>query len=279
MIDAKMKRTMKWHTEGSYIDTDMAWVVAAKKALKNLDRDSLRLLLNAHYGLLPTQADYMTTFLIWQELQRRNKEEKKMENKKYYSGSVTVTTWKERKTFKGDYIMSNHRSDLITFKDGRYFGVLLDPKTKIMAKIPINLSAGDKRYTKEDIEEAIVTAWDKGEYAEDQTDISWIFNPDPEGFTGMVDLATVLLKDPKGNGGCLDAYYNPQVRARCRVRIVDGTFFEKLGGSSKLADILKNHKGVFTTKEDIVGYIKDKWSVRDFGNDASYFTLDIEEES
>lgn len=98
---------------------------------------------------------------------------------------------------------------------------------------------------------------------------------DPEGFTGTVDLATVLLKDLEGNNGG----YSEQVRARCRVRIVDGTFFEKLGGSSKLADILKNHKGVFTTKEHIEKYIKDKWSVRDFGNDASYFTLEIEEES
>lgn len=223
MIDAKMKRTMKWHTEGY-------------------------------------------------------KEEKKMEDKKYYSGSVAVTTWRLRETFNGDNITSNHRTDLITFREGRYMVTLLDPKVNLTAKVPIE-GPTSKRFTKEDITEAIKTAWDNGEYAEDQTDITWIFNPDPEGFTGTVDLATVLLKDNSGLGGALDAYDNPQVRARCRVRIVDGTFFEKLGGSSKLADILKNHKGVFATREDIVRYVKDKWCVRDFGNDASYFTLDIEEES
>lgn len=74
MIDAKMKRTMKWHTEG-YIDMDAVGVVAAKKALESMDRDSLKRLLNEQYGLRPTQADYMRKRLIWQELQRRNKEE------------------------------------------------------------------------------------------------------------------------------------------------------------------------------------------------------------
>lgn len=275
MIDAKMKRTMKWHTDG-YINTDAVWTVAVKKALENMDRDSLRRLLNSHYGLLPTQVDYMTQRLIWLELQRRNKEEKKMENKKYYSGSVKVTTWRSRRTFNElDDAHSNHRTDLFTFKDGGYFGVLLDPKVKIPAKIPIDTNDINNKYTKEEITDLITSAWDNGEYAEDQTDISWMFDPDPEGFTGTVDLATVLLKYPNGNGGHIDT----QVRARCRVRIADGTFFKKLSGSSKLADILKNHKGVFETKEDIVKYIKDKWCVRDFGNDASYFRLEIEEES
>lgn len=193
-----------------------------------------------------------------------------MEDKKYYSGSVAVTTWRSRRTFCDlDDQMLSHRTDLITFKDGVFINVMLETKTGIPY---INTK---KRFTKEEISELITTAWDKGGYADDQTDISWIFNPDPEGFTGTVDLATVLLKYPNGNEGHVDT----QVRARCRVRIVNGTFFEKLGGSSKLADILKNHKGIFETKENIVKYIKDKWCVRDFGNDASYFRLEIEEES
>lgn len=201
-----------------------------------------------------------------------------MEDKKYYSGSVTVTTWRSRETFEGDNVTSNHRTDLITFREGRYMGTLLDPRVYLAAKVPIEGPTG-KRYTKEEITEAIMTAWDKGEYAEDQTDISWVFNTDSKGFTGTVDLSTVILKDPDGDSRRFGAYCESQVRARCRVRIVDGTFFEKLGGSSKLADILKNHKGVFTTKEHIEKYIKDKWRVLDFGNDASYFTLEIEEES
>lgn len=274
MIDAKMKRTMKWHTEG-YIDTDVVRKLAIKKSLENMDRDSLRRLLNTSYGMTPAYDDILT-MVVLQELQRRYKEENKMEDKKYYSGSVAVTTWRSRRTFNDlDDVMSNHRTDLITFKDGRYFGVLLDPKVNPPAKIPINTNDTRKRYTKEDISELITTAWDKGEYAEDQTDISWVFNSDPEGFTGTVDLATVLLKYPKGIPGHADT----QVRARCRVRIVDGTFFEKLDGSSKLADILKDHKGVFETKEAIEMYIKNKWYVGDFGNDASYFRLEIEEES
>lgn len=275
MIDAKMRRTMKWHTDG-YIDADVVRTVAIKKSLENMDRDSLRRLLNTSYGMTPAYDDILT-MMVLQELQRRNKEEKKMEDKKYYSGSVKVTTWRSRRTFNAlDDIDSNHKTDLITFRKGVFAGMTIDSNRKISEKLPIDTG---KKYTKEDISELITTAWDNGEYAEDQTDISWIFNPDPEGFTGTVDLATVLLKDNCGLGGALDAYDNPQVRARCLVRIVDGTFFEKLGGSSKLADILKNHKGVFTTKEDIVRYVKDKWRVLDFGNDASYFTLDIEEES
>lgn len=269
MIDAKMKRSMKWHTEG-YINTDTVWVVAAKKALENMDRDSLRLLLNTYYGLWPAQADAMTTFLIWDELQRRNKEEKKMEDKKYYSGSVAVTTWRSRRTFGdlNDHAL-NHRTDLITFKDGVFINVMLGTKTGIP------YIDTKKRFTKEEISELITTAWDKGEYAEDQTDITLIFNPDPEGFTGTVDLATVLLKYPHCNGECCET----QRRARCRVRIVNGTFFEKLDGSSKLADIFKNHKGVFETRENIKWYIENKWYVCDFGNDASYYILEIEEES
>ena len=71
---------IQWYTE-RYIDTDTVWTVAVKKALENMDRVSLKRLLNEHFGLLPTQVSYMTTSLIWQELQRRNKEEKKMKNK------------------------------------------------------------------------------------------------------------------------------------------------------------------------------------------------------
>lgn len=266
MIDTGM---IKWFAE-MYMDTDPVWTAAAKKALENMDRVSLKRLLNTHYGLLPTQVDYMTTLLIWDELQRRNKEKKKMEDKKYYSGSVAVTTWKERKTFKGDYTTSNHRTDTFTYKGGRCSAMHF-ASDDLPEEFPIDVRKG---YTKEEITEAIITAWDKGEYAEDQTDISWIFNPDPEGFTGTVDLATVFLKDQKGDGQHLE----PRVTARCRVRIVDGEFFEKLGGSSKLADILKNHKGAFETKNHIETYIENKWCVRDFGDDDSYFTLDIKED-
>lgn len=266
MMDAKMKRTMKWHTEG-YIDTDVVWEVAARKAIKNMDRDSLKRLLNEHFGLWPTQADYMTTHLIWQELQRRNKEEKKMEDKKYYSGSVAVTTWVSRRKFEGDNDCCRTINDSFTFKNGRLKNGYVD-----QYRMPFD---ADKRYTKDEICESLKRAWDGGEYEPGQTDISWIFNPDPEGFTGTVDLATVLLKYPKG----IRAYADTQVRARCRVRIVDGEFFEKLDGSSKLADILKNHNGAFETKKHIETYIENKWYAGDFGNDASYFTLDIEEES
>lgn len=275
MIDAKMKRTMKWHTEG-YIDTDVVRTVAIKKSLENMDRDSLRRLLNTSYGMTPAYDDILT-MMVLQELQRRNKEEKKMEDKKYYSGSVAVTTWRSRTAFNDlTHARSNHKTDIVTFREGVWVKIVVDSNRKISEKLPLDAR---KKYTKEEITEFIKTAWDKGEYAEDQTDISWIFNPDPEGFTGTVDLSTVILKDPDGDSRRFGAYCESQVRARCRVRIVDGTFFEKLGGSSKLADILKNHKGVFTTKEHIEKYIKDKWRVLDFGNDASYFTLDIEEES
>lgn len=196
-------------------------------------------------------------------------------DKKYYSGSVAVTTWRSRKTFVCDNVTSNHRADLITFREGVWVNIVVDPNHNISEKLSLDAR---KKYTKEEIAEAITSAWDKGEYADDQTDINWLFNPDPEGFTGTVDLATVLLKDRYGYRGSFEAYHNPQVRARCRVSIVDGAFFEKLDGSSKLADILKHHKGVFATKEDVEKYIKDKWFALDFGNDASYYALEIEED-
>lgn len=277
MIDAGMKRRMKWHMEG-YIDTDIPVALEVKEALENMDRDSLKRMLNTSYGLSPV-IDRVLKTLIWKELQRRNKEEKKMEDKKYYSGSVMVTTWRTRNTISDldDVIVTlNNRTDRITFKDGYFMGVTLYPKIELPTGMPIDAR---KRYTKEEITEAIINAWDKGEYAEDQTDISWIFNPDPEGFTGTVDLATVLLKDRCGYRGSFDAYHNPQARARCRVRIVDGKFFEKLDGSSELADIFKNYRYTFYTEENIKNYIAGKWCVRDFGKDASYYILNIEEDS
>jgi hypothetical protein len=242
--------------------------------VKIISTEQLKMLLNAKYGINPEPANPIIEKILLDELRYRGGN--KMEDK--YSGSVKIETWRSRKVFNNhDYVATNHRTDVITFKDGRYFGVLLDPKTNIMAKIPIDRCAGNKKYTKEEITEAIIKAWDKGEYAEDQTDINWIFNPDPKGFTGTVDLATVLLKDREGNNGCFEASHSPQIRARCRVRIVDGTFFEKLDGSSELADIFKNYRYTFSTEGDIAKYVKGKWCVRDFGNDASYYTLEIEE--
>ena len=77
MFDVRM---IKRYTD-TVLSTDTVWAVAVKKALENMDRNSLKRLLNEHFGLLPTQLDYMTTSLIRYELQRRNKEEKKMRNK------------------------------------------------------------------------------------------------------------------------------------------------------------------------------------------------------
>lgn len=274
MIDAKMKRAMKWHTEG-HIDTDVVWEVAVKKALKNMDRDSLKRLLNEQYGLPAMHVEAMTTRLIWQELQRRNKEEKK-----YYSGSVAVTTWRSRRTFNElDDTMSNHRTDLITFKDGRYFGVLLDPKTNIMAKIPINLSAGDKKYTKEEITEAITTAWDKGEYAEDQTDISWIFNPDPEGFTGTVYLTTVYVRGGEGYESIDNHKFSSlETVARCVIQIKDGKYVKGVTGKPEIIALFKHHSSIFESEDAIRLFVKNKWDDKVFGLKSNYYNLTIIEE-
>lgn len=74
MIDAKMKRTMKWHTEG-YVDADVVREVAAKKALENMSTEDLKLVLNAHYGINPEPNNPIIEKIIIDELQRRNEEE------------------------------------------------------------------------------------------------------------------------------------------------------------------------------------------------------------
>lgn len=274
MIDAKMKRSMKWHTEG-YISTDTVWVVAAKKALENMDRDSLKRLLNEQYGLWPTQADYMTKRLIWLELQRRNKEEKKMEDKKYYSGSVAVTTWRSRRTFGDlDDQMLNHRTDLITFKDGVFINVMLGTKTGIP------YIDTKKRFTKEEISELIATAWDKGEYAEDQTDICCIFNPDPEGFTGTVYLTAVYVRGGEGYESINNHQYSSlENGARCVVRIKDGKYVKgEATGRPEMIGMFKRHSDIFKSKDDIHLFVKDKWEAKAFGLNTSYYNLSIIEE-
>lgn len=86
MNDRYMQRRIAWHTEG-YIDTDIVRTVALKKALENMDPVSLKRLLNTSYGLTPAY-NAIQTMMALHELQRRNKEEKKMHKKQKVNGHV-----------------------------------------------------------------------------------------------------------------------------------------------------------------------------------------------
>lgn len=74
MIDAKMKRTMKWHTEG-YINTDIALQKYWSEAVKNRSTEDLKIILHAKYGINPEPINPIIEKIIIDELQRRNKEE------------------------------------------------------------------------------------------------------------------------------------------------------------------------------------------------------------
>lgn len=75
MIDAKMKRTMKWNTSLKAINRDAALEKYWREEVKNMSTEDLKLVLNAHYGINPEPINPIVEKIIMDELKDRNKEE------------------------------------------------------------------------------------------------------------------------------------------------------------------------------------------------------------